>query len=470
MSKKAVLAEEGKTMKRNISILLSGLFFGCLIFTSIFVHYGIGNAQKIQVVDKQIAQAVYAEDWTKVIELLGSVDNQTPSPVHRMIKGHADLALNRNNESLCLFLSVSSEDDIRRWAEWSQDFLKKNPKSVIAYYFMGDALARQELWDEALKAFNKAIEINPKNAMVLNARGVVYAAKGEWDDARNDFKEAIEVNPSFAETYASRGTFILQRKTDAKIALDWFDRALEISPDYVLALNGRGGVKNLLQEWDMAVPDFEKAKKLTTGCLSEIAGVVDLNFALLVDERNKAVSIMLSQLGGVDPGMSIDEKITMMDTWTPSQRQTGFDLLNNANNFNSKVQGGFWNPTKTEIGISAGFKGSIIGPQPFLKGEISVTKDWTTTAKFNQSHQIESMSIMSNRYGITRPNPISDMKAWVQQHMPGMDYGKLTKPRGVSSREIGDRPVDTGNWNVFTLYGLLYKMKPNAISPEDKEK
>ena len=83
--------------------------------------------------EEVIREAILQEEWGKVAVLLDSVDAQTPSPVLRMIKGHATLALNRNNESLCQFLSVSSEDDIKKWEKWSQGFVKENPNNVIAH-------------------------------------------------------------------------------------------------------------------------------------------------------------------------------------------------------------------------------------------------------------------------------------------------------------------------------------------------
>lgn len=89
-----------------------------------------------------VEDAVLTEDWVKVSDLLTSVDTQTPFPVLRLIKAHAYLALNRNNESQCLFLSVSSEDELKQWQKWSNDFVTQNSQKAIAHYFKGDSLAR----------------------------------------------------------------------------------------------------------------------------------------------------------------------------------------------------------------------------------------------------------------------------------------------------------------------------------------
>lgn len=423
------------------------------------------NAQSAWEVDRQVEEAIHAENWAKVAELLDSVNIQTPSPVLRLIKGHATLALNRNNESLCLFSSISSEGELRKWEEWTQELANKYQRSAIAYYFGGDASARLEKWEEALTSFNQALELHPNHPMVLNARGVTHAAKGEFDPAREDFKKASETAPPLAEIFASWGTYILQRKTDAQIALERFDRALKISPDYVLALNGRGSARILRQDWDTALSDLKEAKTQATGCLSGIEGVVDLNLASLTDKRNEEVSTMLA----IAPGFSLQEKLSTLDRMTPPQRQAAFDVLNNARNFNGNIQGGFLNPSKTELGVSGGIKGSIVGPRPFLEGKTSATWNWSGKAKYNHGQQTGLMDAMSERYGITQANPINNLKAFGKQHMlPGGKYGKLTSPKGWSSREIGEKPVDTGNWNVFTLYGLLYKIKSDTTHLKEK--
>ncbi len=207
---------------------------------------------------KNVESILVKQEWNKVSEILKSVNTKTNSPVLRLIKAHADLALNKNNESLCLFLSVISEEELKRWNKWTENFLKRHPKSAVAYYLRGDALARLEKLDAALEAFNKALEIEPENALVLNARGIVYATKGDVDRARLDFyKASKKAKAPLADAYCNLGFLNIQKKDGAEGAINHFTRALEISPDFALAFHGRGLVRLVLNDKE----NIKKAKK-----------------------------------------------------------------------------------------------------------------------------------------------------------------------------------------------------------------
>jgi len=177
---------------------------------------------------------------------------------------------------------------------------------------------------------------------------------------------------------------------------------------------------------------------------------------------------MIAQLTGIEPGFSLQEKISMLDNMSPMERQRAFDIVNNAGNFNNRIQGSWAVPNHFDLGMTGGLKASIIGPQAYLEAHGTGTWDIKGTSSFNLNHQTDLMDVMKGRYGMTHANNISNLSAWWNQHMvPGGDFGKLTSPKGVSSREIGDEPVDTGEWNVFTMYGLLYHMKLKDASSRD---
>ena len=251
-----------------------------------------GRAELARIVDQEVVQALLAENWGIVAEgLLGSVDTQTASPVHRLLKGHACLALNRNNESLCLFLSVTSDDNVNEWEEWTQAFAKKNPESAIACYFRGDALARLKHWEAATKAFKDGIKSQPKHSLLLNARGVVYAVIDSLELAVTDFDSAATANPSLADAFANLGTRRLQKKGGAKGALKWFDSALNLSPDFYMALRGR------------ACALFARGKeKKAQQAFGELVGKVDCVSQLT---RDDLASILNHQCG--DEGIMLAE-------------------------------------------------------------------------------------------------------------------------------------------------------------------
>ncbi len=419
--------------------------------------------------DAHLQSAVLSEDWAKLTELLVSVDSRTRSAVLRLVKAHACLALNRNNESLCLFLSASSDDDCEQWREWTQLLARDHADSVVAQYLQGDASARARKWDDALTSFDAALQRDQRHPLVLNARGVARAVIGRWNGARHDLVAATRAKETFAEAHASLGTYIIQRKTDATKARECFERSLRCSPDYVLALNGRGSCNVLVQNWEAASADLATASKCTTDCLSDLTPVVAMNLAVLADERNEYVARVLATVAGIEPGFSLDEKLRIFQSLPPEARQKAVDILNNATEFNRNRLGNLFTPDRIDLGLKLGIKGSVIGPIPFAEGNGLATWDLRAKSQFNLGQQSDLMHAIQDQFAL-KPNPINNLDAWANQHLlPGGDYGKLTSPKGWSSREIGEKPTDMGEWNVVTLYGLIYAVEARGACPTPKE-
>ena len=77
------------------------------------------------ILSPEIEKAVLAEEWVKVTELIGEVTPET-SAVLRLLKAHACLAINRNNESVGLF-SVVTAEDINEWLKWCKNIANNSP-------------------------------------------------------------------------------------------------------------------------------------------------------------------------------------------------------------------------------------------------------------------------------------------------------------------------------------------------------
>lgn len=192
-----------------------------------------------------VKQALIEENWQQVYDLLQWTSDSVVEPVPCLIKGHAALALNLNNESLCLFSAVLQDSvncslHIKLWRQWSARVVNQFPEKGIGYYLWGDALARQAKLDSAIIMFSKAISINPRDYLSFNARGVVYAVSGQDDYAYNDFDNVLTLNTNFADGFANRGTLCITLKDGIKESVTYFDSALGINPDFSLALNGMG--------------------------------------------------------------------------------------------------------------------------------------------------------------------------------------------------------------------------------------
>ena len=201
------------------------------------------SAQRVFAAGGTLERAVLAEDWSTVAGVLVPIADADAPPAAPFIRGHALLALNRNSESLRAFVVTSPDEAHAAWLSWAETFVAEHPRSAIAHYFHGDALARLGRWYPAITAFDAALRQTPDHALSLNARGVAFVATGEWARSRLDFAEALRIDPRLADAQANVGFRLIDRQGGAAGAERAFDAALEISPSFALALHGRGLVR-----------------------------------------------------------------------------------------------------------------------------------------------------------------------------------------------------------------------------------
>jgi len=285
----------------NISMLL-------MIFFNSFLWAGMVDTSLTFENEMDVKRTLLEEDWNKTFQLLEYVNEKTDSPVARIIKGHACLALNHNNESINYFFSISSEYQIKQWLEWSGKLCKNNPNSPITYYLKGDALARNVNMDIAIECFNKSIEINDEYFLAYNARGVVYAIKGKVKLARIDFSKAIRLsNSNFADAFSNVGFLLIQQNIAIDGALRNFSKAINISNDFALAHHGKGCIELLLKN-EKATQTLLKASNEATVCikLKEIMDINQMRYAVHVIRTDPEFAMSETNSAGTTFNKSYD--------------------------------------------------------------------------------------------------------------------------------------------------------------------
>lgn len=94
----------------------------------------------------------------------------------------------------------------------------------------GIALDKSGKNDEAIKCFNKALEINPNKEEALVNKGAIFVDEyGKYDEGIMYFDMALEINPNKEEALVGKGVVLI--KSDKQEAIRYFDKALEINPN-----------------------------------------------------------------------------------------------------------------------------------------------------------------------------------------------------------------------------------------------
>lgn len=137
-------------------------------------------------------------------------------------------------------------------------------RSADEWFKQGLSFAKTQHYENAINAYNKALEKNPRYTEAYNHRGIAWSKKDRYDKAIADFSKAIEIRPRYAEAYNNRGV-VRAKKGDYNKGITDFNRSLKIDPFYADAYYNRGVTLADNGNIQKALIDLEKALKLKPG-------------------------------------------------------------------------------------------------------------------------------------------------------------------------------------------------------------
>ncbi|KAB2943666.1 MAG: tetratricopeptide repeat protein [Hyphomicrobium sp.] len=132
----------------------------------------------------------------------------------------------------------------------------------------GDAGQAVTGYTEALK--DPALP-NDRRATILNDRAVAYARLGQTKLAIDDFNRAAQLFPEYAAIYNNRGNLLLALGYPDEAIKD-FNRAIVLAPGYAAALSNRAGAYAKVGHNDQAIRDYTSAVRLMPQSAAPLAG------------------------------------------------------------------------------------------------------------------------------------------------------------------------------------------------------
>ena len=129
--------------------------------------------------------------------------------------------------------------------------------------------------DQAITIYTEALEDkslpNDRRATILNDRGVANSRRQQPKEAIEDFNWAIQLYPEYAAVYNNRGNVLLGLGAVREAVKD-FDRALLLAPGYAAAYSNRAGAYMKLGQTERAIVDYSKAVELTPTSAAALSG------------------------------------------------------------------------------------------------------------------------------------------------------------------------------------------------------
>ena len=102
------------------------------------------------------------------------------------------------------------------------------------------------------------LQTHPQSFKVINVLGVALHGQGKSSEAIQAFDKAIEITPDFPDAHNNRGN-VLKELGRVKEAMDSYNRAIKINPSYAEAFNNRGNVFKDQGYLEQAIDSYEKS-------------------------------------------------------------------------------------------------------------------------------------------------------------------------------------------------------------------
>jgi tetratricopeptide (TPR) repeat protein len=127
---------------------------------------------------------------------------------------------------------------------------------------LGSAFFERGYFDPAETAFRLALRADPSSAEAEYGLGSVYLKQEKTREARESFERAVKLNAGYPDTVPNAWNnlgLLATRDGRTDDAIRHFGKALEVSPDYWIALENLGNAYRLQKRWDEARQTLQRA-------------------------------------------------------------------------------------------------------------------------------------------------------------------------------------------------------------------
>jgi tetratricopeptide (TPR) repeat protein/peroxiredoxin len=130
------------------------------------------------------------------------------------------------------------------------------------YLSYGSVFFQRGYMDQAEASFHIALRDDPSSAEALYGIGSVYLNQQKAAEARETFERALKLRASYPDTLANSWNnlgLLAAREGRTGEAIGYFQEALKLSPDHMIALDNLGSAYRQEKQWDDARKTYERA-------------------------------------------------------------------------------------------------------------------------------------------------------------------------------------------------------------------
>ncbi|MEH2333191.1 tetratricopeptide repeat protein, partial [Nostoc sp.] len=176
--------------------------------------------------------------------------------------------------------------------------IQLKPNDAYAYYGLGNALREQNKLDAAVTAYQKGIQLNPNYAKAYYNLGIALTQQNKLDAAVAVLQKVIQLNPNDATGYIILGLLLSQQnKSDAAVAtlqkvfkLPENDSTISRRDKHTFAHTALGLVFQQQGKLKQAIQQFDKAEEIDPNYVYASNNNIEAR-QLLIEQENKLGSV-----------------------------------------------------------------------------------------------------------------------------------------------------------------------------------
>tara|TARA_B110000467_G_scaffold131113_1_gene125699 strand:- start:42 stop:1529 length:1488 start_codon:yes stop_codon:yes gene_type:complete len=168
------------------------------------------------------------------------------SPVPDIVKADAYRTSKQNEKAQELFKNV----------------IKKYPTYGWTYERYGYFLIHFGKYEEAIDHFDTAIKIDKTNVSALCGKGTALFFLKKYDEAIECCDAALKMEPNNNFLLLMKGHALLLVPSKSQEAVDHYDKLLDVNPNDVSALGGKGAALSHLKKFQEALVCYDAALKM----------------------------------------------------------------------------------------------------------------------------------------------------------------------------------------------------------------
>ena len=176
-------------------------------------------------------------------------------------------------------------DTLYRYGQIAEDFKKAiaiEPNNSDAHYYLGMTYVDLDQREKAKEILLKTLQSEKKYKGVHLELGLIAESEGDHDEAIRNFEKELEIDPESVRAYQRLGDLYSSYSTDFGRAKETLEKALEFQPNHVSTLLNYASTLYYLDQLGAATEQFETVIQLDPKNLT-----ANYNLALMYEYSGK---------------------------------------------------------------------------------------------------------------------------------------------------------------------------------------